>query len=138
MAGTNLPPIHPIHKRLAPVATVLALLVSACDSSTSGEPPLAGAAESQTTDLSNDALFAPTPPVLDIAIQPGELNFTWNNVITATRTSLYAYDNITGNEWLVSDAISTEETQFNVATVSHELPWHSRQYRIEQLSLIHI
>ena len=135
MPGTNLPPRHPRHKRLASVATVLALLVSACDSSTSGEPPLAGAAESQTTDLSNDALFAPTPPVLDIAIQPGELNFTWNNVITATRTSLYAYDNITGNEWLVSDAISTEETQFNVATVSHELPWHSRQYRIEQCDI---
>ena len=132
MAGTNLPPIHLRHKRLALVATVLVLLISACDSSTSGEPPIAGATGNQVvTDLSNDALFAPTPPILEIAIHPGELNFTWNNVITATRTSLYAYDTITRNEWLVSDAISAEDTQFNVATVSHELPWHSRQYRIE-------
>ena len=132
MAGTNLPPIHLRHKRLALVATVLVLLISACDSSTSGEAPIAGATGNQVvTDLSNDALFAPTPPILEIAILPGELNFTWNNVITATRTSLYAYDTITRNEWLVSDAISAEDTQFNVATVSHELPWHSRQYRIE-------
>ena len=132
MAGTNLPPIHARHKRSALIATVLALLVSACDGSTSVEPPIAGATDSDATaDLSDDALFAPTPPVLDIAIQPGSLRFAWNNVITATRISLYAFDTITRNEWLVSDAINAQDTQFNVTTVAHELPWHTRQYRIE-------
>lgn len=132
MAGTNLSPARQRDTCSALVAMVFTLLLSACDGATSKEPGIGNATGSDVSaDLSDDALLAPTPPVLEITIQPGTLNFAWNNVIAATRTSLYAFDTITRNEWLLSDEIGADDTQFSVPTVTHQLPWHSRQYRIE-------
>jgi len=121
---------HSHHLTLTAVSLVL--LLAACDGSSSREPELGGADISNVTaDLSNDALLAPVAPELTINVQPSLLEFSWDNRPQLTRTSLYAFDTTSSEEWLISDAIPTSDTSYRLPIITHQLPWHSRQYRIE-------
>jgi len=121
---------HSHHLTLTAVSLIL--LLAACDGSSSREPELGGADISNATaDLSNDALLAPVAPELTINVQPSLLEFSWDNRPQLTRTSLYAFDTTSSEEWLISDAIPTSDTSYRLPIITHQLPWHSRQYRIE-------
>lgn len=91
-------------------------------------------ASSNTADLNNDSLIAPSEPVLEITASAGELALSWSERDNTQIVSIYRHDASKGLEKRLDIDIDPSSTQLSLPSQTHLSAWHRVQYRVELCS----